>query len=369
MNTLGHIFKITSFGESHGTLVGAVIDGCPSGFKIDFKKIQQELDRRKPNQSHLTSSRKEADEFEIVSGIFDGKTLGSPITILIKNQDAKSKDYDWLQNTFRPGHADFTYEKKYGFRDNRGGGRSSARVTAGWVAAGAIAKQILTQQKIEIISWVNQIGDYKFEIEKDFIEQNISKKEIEKLKIAIEKSVVRCPDENISNNMIAVLGKIKKQGDTVGGCINTAIYGLPIGLGEPVFGKFQAELAHALLNINATKGFEMGKGFESAMMNGSEYNDEFIADKKLITTKTNNSGGLLGGISNGMPVYFNLAFKPLSTIFTEQNSVDKKGKAIKIKAEGRHDPCAVPRAVPIVEDLTACVVLDLLLLNKISKNN
>jgi chorismate synthase len=368
MNTLGNIFKITSFGESHGSAVGIVIDGCPSYLKIDLKEIQHELNRRKPNQSHLTSSRKEADEFEIVSGIFDGKTLGSPITILIKNNDAKPKDYEWLQNTFRPGHADFTYEKKYNIRDVRGGGRSSVRVTVGWVAAGAIAKQILAQQKIEIISWVSQIADNKFKIADSYLNENISSKKINELKKSIEKNIVRCPDEKISNLMISLLEKIKKQGDTVGGCINTAIYGLPIGLGEPVFGKFQAELAHALLNINATKGFEMGKGFESARMNGSEYNDEFFADKKKnILTKTNNSGGLLGGISNGMPVHFNLAFKPISTIFTEQNSVDKNNKAVKIKAEGRHDPCAVPRAVPIVEALTACVVLDLFLLNKISK--
>ncbi len=365
MNTLGHIFKITSFGESHGTAVGAVIDGCPSNLKIDFKKIQHELNRRKPNQSHLTSTRKEADEFEMVSGIFDGKTIGSPITILIKNNDAKSKDYEWLKETYRPGHADFTYEKKYGIRDHRGGGRSSARVTVGWVAAGAIAKQFLAQHNIEIVSWVNQIEQVKFEIENDFFEQNISQKEIEKLKANIEKSIVRCPDEKIANQMISLLEKIKKQGDTVGGCISTVIYGLPVGLGEPVFGKFQAELAHAILNINATKGFELGKGFESAAMKGSAYNDVFVQHKKAITTKTNHSGGLLGGISNGMPVFFNTAFKPISTIFTEQQSITKNGKAIKIKAEGRHDPCAVPRAVPIVEAMTACVVADFLLMNKV----
>ena len=364
MNTLGHLFKITSFGESHGKAIGVVIDGCPSNLKIDFENIQSELNRRRPNQSKITSSRNEKDEFEIISGVLDDKTIGSPITILIRNNDAKSHDYEWLQNTYRPGHADLTYEKKYGIRDNRGGGRSSARITTGWVAAGAIAKQFLALNDIQIVSWVSQIADCKFEIEKTFLEKNISKKEIENLKKEIEKSIVRCPDENISSNMIKQLEKIKKQGDTVGGIICTAIYGLPIGLGEPVFGKFQAELAHALLNINATKGFELGRGFESANMNGSNYNDVFIQTKNSVSTSTNNCGGLLGGISNGMPVYFSLAFKPLSTIFTAQQSIDKNGKSVSIKAEGRHDPCAVPRAVPIVEAMTACVIADLLLLSK-----
>jgi len=367
LNTLGKIFRITSFGESHGIAVGALIDGCPANLKLDLKKIQHELNRRKPGQSNVTTSRKESDEFEIISGVLDSKTLGSPITILIKNQDSKSSDYEWLKNTYRPGHADFTYEKKYGIRDVKGGGRSSARVTAGWVAAGAIAKQILELHNIQIVSWVSQIADCKFEIPATYLNENIPSKKIIAFEKSIEKSIVRCPDESISNKMISILEKIKKQGDTVGGCIQTVVYGLPIGLGEPVFGKFQAELAHALLNINATKGFELGRGFESAAMRGSIYNDIFVSTKKKVSTKSNNGGGLLGGISNSMPVYFNLAFKPLSTIFIEQNSIDKNGKEVKIKAEGRHDPCAVSRAVPIVEALTACVIVDLLLQNRSSK--
>ncbi|MEN9523401.1 MAG: chorismate synthase [Bacteroidota bacterium] len=367
MNTLGKIFTITSFGESHGKAVGAVIDGCPSNIKLDLKKIQNELNRRKPGQSKITTQRKEEDEFEIISGVLNSKTLGSPITLIIKNNDAKSSDYEWLKNTYRPGHADFTYDKKYGIQDVRGGGRSSARITAGWVAAGAIAKQFLELYNIEIVSWVNQIADCKFEIEDSFLNENISSQKLNSFKKSIEKSIVRCPSELISNKMVAILENIKKEGDTVGGCIQTAIYGLPIGLGEPVFGKFQAELAHALLNINATKGFELGKGFDSVSMKGSEYNDVFIAKNKITKTLTNNSGGLLGGISNSMPVYFNLAFKPLSTIFKEQQSIDRNGNQIKIKAKGRHDPCAVPRAVPIVEALTACVVADLILQNRSSK--
>jgi chorismate synthase len=367
VNTLGNIFKITSFGESHGVAVGAVIDGCPANLKLDLKKIQHELNRRKPGQSSITTSRNETDEFEIISGVINSTTLGSPITLLIKNKDAKPTDYEWLKDTYRPGHADFTYDKKYDIRDVRGGGRSSARITAGWVAAGAIAKQFLALHNIKIVSWVNQIADCKFEIADSFLNENISLKKIINLENAIEKSIVRCPDELIANNMISLLEKTKKQGDTVGGCIQTVVYGLPIGLGEPVFGKFQAELAHALLNINATKGFELGRGFESVAMKGSAYNDIFISSKKKVSTKTNNSGGLLGGISNSMPVYFNLAFKPLSTLFTEQKSIDKKGNTVKIKAEGRHDPCAVPRAVPIVEALTACVITDLILQNRSSK--
>lgn len=367
MNTLGKIFRITSFGESHGKAVGVVIDGCPANLKLDLQQIQSELKRRKPGQSKITTSRNESDDFEILSGILNDTTLGSPITVCINNNDVKSSDYEWLKNSYRPGHADYTYVQKYGLHDIKGGGRSSARITAGWVAAGAIAKQILSRYNIEIVSWVNQIGKFKFEIDKSFTEKTISSKEIKLLKKNIEASDVRCQDEKISKQMISYIEQLKKSGDTIGGSIQTVVYGLPIGLGEPVFGKLHAELAHALLNINATKGFEVGKGFDSIEMNGSEYNDVFILSKNKILTKTNNCGGLLGGISNSMPLYFNLAFKPLSTVFIAQKSVNKKGKEIVIKAEGRHDPCAVPRAVPIVEALTSCVIVDLIFQNMNSK--
>jgi chorismate synthase len=367
MNTLGNIFKITSFGESHGKAIGVVIDGCPANLELDIQQIQHELNRRKPGQSSITTSRKENDEFEILSGIYHQTTLGSPITITIKNNDAQPKDYEWLKNTYRPGHADFTYEKKYGIKDTNGGGRSSARITAGWVAAGAIAKQFLKQYDIQIVSWVNQIGNIKMKTPTTYFEKHLSKSEIKKIQTTIEHNLVRCADESTSKKMIALLENLKQKGDTIGGSIQTVIYNLPVGLGEPVFGKFQAQLAQALLNINATKGFELGDGFDSIIKKGSEYNDIFISNKNQISTKTNHSGGLLGGISNAMPVYFNLAFKPLSTIFSEQQSINQQGKKVIIKAEGRHDPCAVPRAVPIVEALTACVVADLILQNRNSK--
>lgn len=355
-NSFGTLFKLTTFGESHGIAIGGVIDGCPAGLKIDIDFIQKELDRRKPGQSHLTSQRKESDTVEFLSGIFEGISTGTPIGFTIHNEDARSKDYSHLKDTYRPSHADFTYQEKYGHRDYNGGGRSSARETACRIVAGAIAKLILKEKKIEINAFVKQIGELK--LQKEFNELDLSK---------TENSLVRCPDEATSRQMTEYIEEIKKQGDTVGGIIQCVIQNVPIGLGEPVFDKLPAVMGHAMLSINAVKGFDIGSGFESVRYKGSELNDAFISEEGQIKTKTNNSGGVQGGISNGMPIYFNVAFKPVATLMQKQNSVNNKGEEISLEGRGRHDPCVLPRAVPIVESMAALVLADFILLSRCSR--
>ena len=350
-NSFGNIFKLTTFGESHGKAIGGIIDGCPSGHEIDFNFISNEMNRRKPGQSKIVTQRKENDSVEFLSGIFNGITTGTPIGFIIKNNDQKSKDYDHLKNSFRPSHADFVYEKKYGTRDYRGGGRSSARETACRVVAGSIAKQIL--KDISIYAYTSSIGNIS-------IDENY---EINKV-ADIEKSIVRCPDNKISDQMIHEVKKARKNGDTLGGIIKCIIKNVPIGLGEPVFNKLHSELGRAMLTINAVKGFEYGSGFRGTKMKGSEHNDIILKD---LTTKTNFSGGIQGGISNGMDIYFNVAFKPVATIMKNQNTVDSNGNKSIIEGKGRHDPCVVPRAIPIVEAMAAIVILDYYLINKTKK--
>ena len=350
-NSFGNIFKLSTFGESHGKALGGVIDGCPAGVELDFDTINKELNRRRPGQSEIVTQRKEDDSVEFLSGIFEGKTTGTPIGFIIVNKDQKSKDYSHIQNSYRPSHADFVYDKKYGFRDYRGGGRSSARETVVRVVAGSIAKMLMKEVKIN--AFVSSVGKITYDY------QN-SKIDFDK----IEDSIVRCPDEKTSDEMINLIKSIKKNGDTVGGVISCIISGVPVGLGEPVFNKLHAELGKAMLSINAVKGFEFGSGFKGSSMKGSEHNDSFNADG---TTKTNKSGGIQGGISNGMDIYFNVAFKPVSTIMRDQDSIDSDGNEVKVKGKGRHDPCVVPRAVPIVEAMSALVLADYHLLNRLSK--
>ncbi len=345
MNTLGHNFRITSFGESHGAGVGIVIDGCPAGVELDAAFIQNELDRRKPGQSRITTQRKESDEFQILSGIFEGQSTGHPIMIFIPNQDQKSKDYSHIKDQFRPSHADYTYQEKYGVRDYRGGGRSSARVTAGWVAAGAVAK--LALKDVQINAFVSQVGELK--LDEDYSKFDFSE---------IEKNDVRCPDPEMAKQMFDLIDSVRKDGDTIGGVITCVIRNVPVGWGEPVFGKLHAELGKAMLSINAVKGFEYGSGFAAAAMRGSEHNDEIVKSDDKVSTTSNLSGGVQGGISNGEDIYFRVAFKPVATLMKDQQSVDKDGNAVTVKGKGRHDPCVVPRAVPIVEALAACVLMD-----------
>lgn len=348
-NSFGQLFRITTFGESHGKCVGVVIDGCPPGLKLSEKDIQPELDRRRPGQSKITTQRREEDKAEILSGVFEGKTLGTPIAMVVKNKDAKPKDYQYFKDKYRPSHADFTYEKKYGVRDWRGGGRASARETVGQVAAGAVAKKYLKEKLgIEFISFVEQVGniDVKIDINKVTINQ-------------VEANIVRCPDKNIVKKMIKLIEKVREEGDSIGGVIGGVIKNVPVGLGEPVFDKLSADLAKAMLSISATKGFEFGSGFKGVKMRGSQHNDEFYIDKSgKIRTKTNYSGGIQGGISNGENIYFRVAFKPVSTIQKEQKTVNKNKKEVTLKAIGRHDPCVLPRAVPIVEAMAALIVMD-----------
>jgi len=351
MNTLGTNFRITSFGESHGSGVGIVIDGCPAGHPIDIDLIQQELDRRKPGQSRITTQRKEPDTFEILSGLFEGKTTGHPITLFIPNKDQKSKDYSHIKEQYRPSHADFTYQEKYGIRDYRGGGRSSARVTAGWVAAGAIARQILSD--IQINAFVSQVGDLK--LDKPYQQLDLQK---------TDPNAVRCPDPDTAQQMFELIDSVRKDGDTIGGIVSCVIQGVPVGIGEPLFNKLHAALGHAMLTINAVKGFEYGSGFEAATMRGSEHNDEIVNEKGHIRTTTNHSGGIQGGIANGEDIFFRVAFKPVATLMKDQSSVDESGNEVTVKGKGRHDPCVVPRAVPIVEALAACVILDQKLANE-----
>ena len=350
-NTFGNIFTLTTFGESHGDSIGGIIDGCPSGKKINIDLVQTDLDRRKPGQSKIVTQRKEDDTVEILSGLFEGKTTGTPIGFVIKNKDHKSTDYSHIKESYRPSHADYVYEKKYGNRDYRGGGRSSARETACRVVAGSIAKQILSN--IQINAYVSKVGSVS--INKTHSELDFNN---------IEKNNVRCPDLSTAKEMEELIMKIRKDGDTVGGVITCVIKNTPLGIGEPVFKKLHSELGAAMLSINAVKGFEYGSGFDGTKMRGSQHNDIINPDG---TTKTNNSGGIQGGISNGMDIYFNVAFKPVATIMRNQESIDSEGKKTTIKGRGRHDPCVVPRAVPIVEAMAALVILDYLLINKSRK--
>ena len=353
-NSLGRIFRITTSGESHGPGMGVIIDGCPAGIKIDTAYIQHELDRRRPGQSSITTQRKESDTFTIHSGVYEGKTTGAPILILIPNEDTKPADYDHIENSFRPSHADFTYHKKFGTRDHRGGGRSSARETANWVVAGAIAKLILAQHDIKINAAVSSVGPVQIEIPIEAFDWEFA-----------ENNPVRCPDPSTSISMHTLIEETRDAGDTIGGTITCVITGCPPGLGEPVFHKLHADLGHAMLSINACKGFEFGSGFEGSKMKGSEHNDLWTNADDIPVTKTNNSGGIQGGISNGMPIYFRAAFKPVSTLMMNQTSIDISGETTEIKGKGRHDPCVVPRAVPIVEALAALVLVDHWLLAKV----
>jgi chorismate synthase len=354
-NSYGTLFKISTFGESHGPAIGVIIDGCPAGLEIDEAFIQSELDRRKPGQSKITTQRKEDDTFKILSGVFEGKSTGTPLTIVIENQDQRSKDYSHIAETFRPSHADYTYEVKYGVRDYRGGGRSSARETAARVAAGAIAKQLLKKAGVSINAYVSQVGDLKAP---HYSQLDFSK---------TEDNIVRCPDADTAEKMISLIDQVRLDRDTIGGIVSCVIENVPVGLGEPVFDKLHAELGKAMLSINAVKGFEYGSGFEGTRLRGSAHNDEFYNDGGKIRTKTNLSGGIQGGISNGEAIYFNVAFKPVATIMQDQATVDKNGNSVTVAGKGRHDPCVVPRAVPIVEAMAALVLADFLLRNRASK--
>jgi chorismate synthase len=349
MNSFGNLFKISTFGESHGEAVGVLIDGCPAGLTIDTNFIQSELNRRKPGQSNITTQRKEDESFEILSGVFENKTLGTPICMMVRNKDAKSKDYQYLKDTYRPSHADYTYEAKYGIRDYRGGGRSSARETVARVIAGAVAKLILRKYNISIQAYVRSVAD--LQVEQHYTSLDLSK---------TESNIVRCPDEEMTKKFIAKIEEVKKEGDTVGGTIQCIIQNVPVGVGEPVFDKLQATLAHAMLSINAAQGFEYGSGFEGAKLKGSENNDEYYIEDDKVRTRTNNSGGIQGGISNGEDIYFNVAFKPVATILKKQNTVNKNSEEIELQNEGRHDPCVLPRAVVIVEAMAAVVIVDAL---------
>ena len=349
-STFGNLVRLSTFGESHGKAVGGILEGIPAGFSIDFEEIQKELDRRRPGQSAIVTQRKESDRVQFLSGIFEGKTLGTPIGFLVENEDQKSADYNELEKAFRPSHADFTYQQKYGIRDHRGGGRSSARETVSRVVGGAIAKQILAQQEIRIDAFVDQIGSLQW-----LGEWNSGLKEVS------ESTIVRVPSLELAEQMEALIREVRKDGDTIGGSIRCVIEGVPAGLGEPVFDKLHAELGKAMLSINAVKGFEIGSGFSSVAMRGSEHNDLFTTDGK---TKTNHSGGIQGGISNGMPIDFRVAFKPVATIMRPQDTINESFETVSLIAKGRHDPCVVPRAVPIVESMAALVILDYLFIQK-----
>lgn len=347
-NSFGVLFRITTFGESHGGCVGVVVDGCPPGIEITEGEIQKELDRRKPGQSTITTSRKEEDEIKILSGMFEGKTTGTPILMLAYNKDIRPEDYQEMKNLFRPGHADYTYTKKYGIRDWHGSGRASARETLARVAAGAIAKKYLKEKLgIEFLSFVEQVGDIKTDV--DF--NNVTSDQI-------ESNIVRCPNPEVAQKMINLIEKVKAEGDSIGGVIRGVIKNVPAGLGEPVFDKLNADLGKAMLSVNAVKGFEIGSGFEGTKMRGSQHNDEFISENGKIKTKTNHAGGTLGGISNGETIYFRVAFKSVSTISKKQETVTLAGGKAVLEAAGRHDPCVLPRAVPIIEAMSALVIMD-----------
>jgi len=356
-STYGKIFKIATFGESHGVGIGVIIEGCPAGVSFDTDFIQSELTRRKPGQSRITTQRREADEFEVLSGVFEGKTTGTPIAMVIRNEDQRSKDYSHIAAQFRPSHADYTYQAKYGVRDYRGGGRSSARETAARVAAGALAKLLLNDLGVSIQAYVSQVGAMK--LGKPYTELDLA---------LTETNAVRCPDPEMAQLMFDYIDDVRKNGDSVGGVVNCVVTGAPVGWGEPVFDKLHAELGKAMLSINAVKGFEYGSGFEGVEMLGSQHNDAFFMDdNKTVHTRSNHSGGIQGGISNGEDIYFKVAFKPVATIMQDQESVDQHGDVAVVQGKGRHDPCVVPRAVPIVEAMAALVLADFYLRNKSSR--
>ena len=355
-NTFGNLFRLTTFGESHGKAVGGIVDGFPAGIDIDLEFIQNELARRRPGQSRITTDRKEPDEVELLSGVFEGKSTGTPIAFEVRNTNQHSKDYDNMRQLFRPSHADFTYYNKYGVRDHRGGGRSSARITIARCVGGALAKLALQQLGISVTAYTSQVGDIK--LEKDYHLYDLG---------TIEDNPVRCPDQAKAKQMEELIAGVKAQGDTVGGIITCVIKGCPVGLGEPEFGKLHAALGGAMLSINAVKGFEYGEGFDCATAKGSELNDVFINQNGKISTSTNHSGGIQGGISNGQDIYFRVAFKPVATLLMKQNTVTIEGIPTELNARGRHDPCVLPRAVPIVEAMTAMVILDNYLLNMSTK--
>jgi chorismate synthase len=355
-NSFGSIFKLTTFGESHGLAIGGILEGCPSGLPIDLDFIQNELNRRKPGQSSITTQRTEDDKVKFLSGIFNGHTTGTPIGFTIENTNHQSEDYDNIKTVFRPSHADFTYEEKYGTRDYRGGGRSSARETACRVVAGAIAKLFLKKYNITLQAFVQSIGTIETTIDIDKLD--LSK---------TESTVVRCPDPAVAQKMISAIEEAKAKGDSLGGKISCLVKGLPSGLGQPVFDKFHATLGHAMLSINAVKGFEYGSGFEGTKLLGSQHNDEYVFTEGKVKTKTNHSGGIQGGITNGMDVYFNVAFKPTATILKQQNTIDQNNKTTVLEVKGRHDPCVLPRAVPIVEAMCALVCADFILLDRTTK--
>ena len=352
-NSFGTLFRLTTFGESHGKAIGGIIDGCPAGIELDFEFIQQELNRRRPGQSKITTQRKEEDKVIFLSGVFEGRTTGTPIAFEIINNDAKRKDYSHLINVYRPSHADYTYQQKYGIRDYKGGGRSSARETIARVVAGAIAKQILKSLNITISAYVQSVGNIT--LNKHYKELDFNE---------IESNPVRCPDKATATKMEEYIHLVRKQGDSIGGVVFCVARGVPTGLGEPVFDKLSAELAKAIMSINAVKGFEYGSGFEGTTMKGSEHNDIFTNENNTVRTKTNYSGGIQGGISSGEDIYFRTAFKPVATLMRDQQSVDIQGNVVTLKGKGRHDPCVVPRAVVIVEAMTAIVLLDMYLRNQ-----
>ncbi|WP_262279696.1 chorismate synthase [Hallella absiana] len=352
-NTFGNIFTLTTFGESHGEAVGGIIDGMPAGIEVDMEFIQHQLDRRRPGQSQITTQRKEPDHVELLSGVYQGKTTGTPIGFMVRNTNQRSSDYNNMVDLFRPSHADYTYYNKYGLRDPRGGGRSSARITISRCVGGALAMLALQQLGITIQAYTTQVGDIK--LEGDYTHYDLSQ---------IDSNIVRCPDLEKAQQMEALIREVKADGDTIGGVIACVIKGCPVGLGEPEFDKLHAQLGAAMLGINAVKGFEYGLGFDGVSQRGSQQNDVFVADHGQITTRTNNSGGIQGGISNGQDIYFRVAFKPVATLLRSQNTVDANGCATVLQAKGRHDPCVLPRAVPIVESMAAMVLLDNYLLNK-----
>ena len=355
-NTFGNIFTLTSFGESHGAAIGGVVDGFPAGIDIDVDFIQNELKRRRPGQSRITTSRNEPDTVEFLSGIFEGKSTGCPIGFIVRNTNQHSADYDNMRNLFRPSHADYTYTAKYGRRDHRGGGRSSARITISRCVAGALAKLALKKIGVSVCAYTSQVGNIK--LEADYRKYDLTK---------VEDNIVRCPDAEKARAMETLISEVKKQGDTIGGTITAVIKGCPAGVGEPEFDKLHAALGYAMLGINAAKGIEFGMGFDGISRLGSEMNDVFVNENGRVTTKTNNSGGIQGGISNGNDIYFRIAFKPVATLLKPQNTIDKDGDSTVLEAKGRHDPCVLPRAVPIVEAMAAMVILDHILLSKATK--
>ena len=355
-STFGKLFRLTTFGESHGIALGGIIDGCPAGLEIDEGFIQNELDRRKPGQSKIVTQRKEGDKVEFLSGVFEGKSTGTPIGFVIYNDNQRSRDYDHIKDSYRPSHADYTFQEKYGNRDYRGGGRSSARETVSRVVAGGIAKLILQNEGISIQAYVSQVGDLK--LEKSYKDLDLSK---------TENNIVRCPDEEMAQQMISKIDTVRKNGNTIGGLVTCVAKNIPVGIGEPVFDKLHADLGKAMLSINAVKGFEYGSGFDCVNYLGSEHNDAFQNKNGKITTKTNLSGGIQGGISNGEDIYMNIAFKAVATIMRDQTSIDKHGKDVTVSGKGRHDPCVLPRAIPIVEAMAALTIADHLLRNKTSK--